>query len=1126
MRIMNNKTIKLLLVEDNPMDARMIKTILAKASHDFSFEIILAETLLSAQEQICATEFDLILLDLSLPDETGLITLFKILEHAKGVPIIVLTVIEDETIGIKAVQAGAQDYLVKGQVSNKMLLRSIRYATERYSLIKQLEKSRKIEVEISEEKFRHIYYNSPVMIYSFDDECNISDVNLKWLEITGYSKEETIGRRMDFLIKEDMQLVSSSAVIPEFSRNGYIKGFPCQYIKKDGGIVDIILDCILTRTPSGKMMGLSVAQDITERVKIERELRKTQEQLESRVLERTSELENANRELQLEISERKRFAEALKQAKEYAELIYRVTPSAIFTIDRELNLTSWNNKAAELTGYSAGEVIGQKCFILCLEKCSHKFEDYSNNICASTKETVIVTKSGKLRTILKNTDLLKDTDGNIIGGIESFEDITERKTNEEQLRKLSYAIEQSPIAVVITNIGGIIEYVNPKFTSITGYKPEEVIGRTPRILSSGKTPRETYNELWKSIREGRLWHGEIYNKKKNGDHYWELATISPIKNAAGEITHFLAVEEDITERKKFEFELREAKILADNANKAKSEFLANISHEIRTPLNGIIGFTDLLSNTQLANEQMDYVKTIRNSGIVLLNLINEILDFSKIEAGQTELESICFDIEMAAYEVCEMISFITINKPIEILCNMDERVPGFVMGDVIRFKQVITNLMSNAAKFTEKGEIELILNVEDEDPEKIKIHGIVRDTGIGISSQKIELIFEAFKQADGSITRKYGGSGLGLSICKKLVTLMNGEIWVQSPVTGGGSIFHFTLWLKKAEQQAETFKTPEKLENRKVLVADDSDASREMLQRIIGAGSLKSTGVASASEALNELEAAYAKGEPYEMAILDIQMPNTDGYSLARRIRSSNIEQIRNIPLLAFSSLVYKDIKKFIEADFNGFLPKPVRRQKTLEIICKIFQEIMDSKFTKNDAAKNIKKEEVLHIGYKIKVLLVEDHPVNQKLVKIMLASQGYQVDVANNGEEALELYKKSLTASPYDLIFMDIQMPIMDGYTASLKIREFEERHFKFQQQNLILHYTENPEKFSDKNIYDVVLNKMKMKKVPIISMTANAIKGDREKCIEAGMDDYIAKPVKNETIISMIEKWVLNPK
>ncbi len=1121
---MKNKTLKLLLVEDNPMDARMLKTILPKASHDFSFEITLAETLSDALEKLNGAGFDLILLDLSLPDETGINTLFRVLEPASGIPIIVLTGIEDETIGIKAVQAGAQDYLIKGQVSNKMLLRSIRYATERYSLIKQIETSRRLEIELSEEKFHHIYYNSPVMIYSFDDECNISDVNLKWLEITGYSKEEAIGRRMDFLIREDMKLVSSSSVIPEFAKNGHIKGFHCQYIKKDGSHVDIILDCILTRTPSGKMMGLSVAQDVTERVKIERELRKTQEQLESRVHERTSELENANRELQLEIGERKRFEEALKQAKEYAELIYRVTPSAIFTIDREFNLTSWNNKAAELTGYTAGEVIGKKCFILCLENCTHKFE--SNDTCASTRETVIMTKNGKLRTILKNTDLLKDADGNVIGGIESFEDITERKKNEEQLRKLSYAVEQSPIAIVITNVGGTIEYVNPKFTSITGYRREEVIGQTPRILSSGKTPRETYEKLWNSIREGRLWQGEIYNKKKNGDHYWEFTTISPIKNSAGEITHFLAVEEDITDRKNFELELREAKILADNANKAKSEFLANISHEIRTPLNGIIGFTDLLSNTRLADEQMDYVKTIRNSGVVLLSLINEILDFSKIEAGQTELEDESFDIEMAAYEVCEMISFITINKPIEILCNINESVPCSVTGDIIRFKQIITNLMSNAAKFTEKGEIELAINVENEELDKIKLHATVRDTGIGISSHKIELIFEAFKQADGSITRKYGGSGLGLSICKKLVTLMGGEIWVESPVEEGGSIFHFTMWLKTAAQQGEIFKTPETLQNRRILVADDNAANREMLQKIIDGGNLRTAGAASANEAFKELEDAYSKGEPYEMAILDIQMPDMDGYDLARKIRKSEIEKIRNIPLLAFSSLVYKDIKKFVEADFNGFLPKPVRRAKTLEIICKIFQEIMDLKGSRGGEAGVQKKENGRHIGYRIKILLAEDHPVNQKLVKIMLASQGYQVDVANNGEEALELYKRSLAASPYDLIFMDIQMPVMDGYTAAMKIREFEERHFKFQQQNLILHYTENPEKFEDKNIYDAVLNEMKLKKVPIVSMTANAIKGDREKCIETGMDDYMAKPVKNETIIGMIEKWVLNAK
>ncbi|HOT77489.1 MAG TPA: PAS domain S-box protein, partial [Candidatus Wallbacteria bacterium] len=577
---------------------------------------------------------------------------------------------------------------------------------------------------------------------------------------------------------------------------------------------------------------------------------------------------------------------------------------------------------------------------LCREKCSAFNASELENIEGSrTSESIIITKDGKLKTILKNRSILKDNEGRYIGFIESFEDITERKQNEDQLRKLSYAIEQCPVSIIITNIQGDIEYVNPKFTKMTGYSPDEVLGKNPRILKSGQMPVETYKQLWNAIISGHEWHGELNNRKKNGELYWEFASISPIKNKNDMVTHFLAVKEDITERKKAEFELQYAKVQADYANLAKSEFLANISHEIRTPLNGVIGFTEILMNTPLKDDQIDYVKTIKNSSMILLKLINDILDFSKIESGKLELEEIDFDLELVCYEVCEMISFIVINKPIEILCNIDSEIFSYFKGDAIKIKQILINLLGNSSKFTEKGEISLLVNKLEDSGDQVKLHFCVKDTGIGIEEDKLDIIFETFKQVDGSITRKYGGSGLGLSICKKLVNFMKGEIWVESR-PHEGSAFHFTLWLKKpgASHNAD-FLIDEKLKNKKILIVDDNEANIEILARVLKMSGFKAEGASNGEDALKMIEARNSQGAHYDLIVLDIQMPGMDGYETAKKIRKSEFESIKAVPVLAFSTLFDKNIKKFIEAGFNGFLPKPIRRQKTLDTIIKLLNE-------------------------------------------------------------------------------------------------------------------------------------------------------------------------------------------
>lgn len=527
----------------------------------------------------------------------------------------------------------------------------------------------------------------------------------------------------------------------------------------------------------------------------------------------------------------------------------------------------------------------------------------------------------------------------------------------------------------------------------------------------------------------------------------------------------------------------EARVIADKerqaaeaANRFKSNFLAYMSHEIRTPMNAIIGFNEMMMNTQLTKEQLDYVQTVMSSGESLLTVINEILDFSRVESGQLSLESIAFDPEAIAFEVCELIKPRVGKKPVEIICRIGDNLPATVVGDPGRYRQVLTNLMGNAAKFTKTGDIQLIIDVDKETDTSITLHASVKDTGIGIPRDKQATIFEAFHQADRSIAREYGGSGLGLSICKQLARLMAGDIWLESE-PGQGSTFHFSAALHKSGEKPVKILQPFSLKGKRVLVVDDNRHNREILARQLTSLEMEVVSLDKGTDVLPTLSAADEQASPFDICILDIHMPDLDGIEVARQIRRLNSASAL-LPLLAFTSSYSPGARNFKDLGFDGFLSKPVHRDKLIHKLERLLAERGEEQpIAPSQVAEPAKQA--------VRILLAEDNPVNRKLATYLFINAGHQVKTVNNGAKAVNLY----TSAPddFDIIFMDVQMPDMDGIEATNTIRS---RGFK---------------------------------KIPIIAMTAYAMKGDREKCLQAGMNDYISKPIKQEAVFAMIKKWTL---
>jgi two-component system sensor histidine kinase/response regulator len=660
-----------------------------------------------------------------------------------------------------------------------------------------------------------------------------------------------------------------------------------------------------------------------------------------------------------------------------------------------------------------------------------------------------------------------------------------RARAETELAKLTIAVTNSPAATAITDVDGAIEYVNPRFRELSGYSSVELIGQNPRILKSGTTGASVYKELWRVITAGGDWRGEFVNKRKDGTHYDVTASISPVRDPAGQI-HYVCVQEDITALKIAEVALRESADAAQAANRAKSDFLATMSHEIRTPMNAIIGMAELLDETPLNEEQQRYIRIFRSAGESLLTLINDILDLSKIEAGAFEIEEREFDVEQLIEETAEVLAMRGREKGIELLVDIEPGVPPVVLGDPHRLRQVLVNLMGNAIKFTQVGHVLLSVSpIQAGSAPSVRF--AVSDTGIGIAPSKLETIFEAFTQADSSTTRKYGGTGLGLTISRRLVELMGGRLTASSEV-GTGSTFAFTL------PAGETSSVPAgeaaddvRLVDIHALVIDDSETNRLILRRYLEQAGAT---VDEAAEGQAGVACLLAPATAYDVVLTDLRMPEMSGFDVTSAIAGD--PRTAGVPVIILSSDARPgDSQVALEAGAAALLMKPVRRRTLLDAVaaaCRPIGRPEGPSVASPPAAVDAPEPAVDTPVKALSILLVEDTDDNRLLALAYLKNTPHRVVSAGNGVEAVDAYQAA-GAEGFDLVLMDMQMPVMDGYAATRKIRQIE--------------------------------TAMHLPHTPIIALTAYALAEETSAAIKAGCDDYLTKPIKKATLLDAVARY-----
>lgn len=889
--------------------------------------------------------------------------------------------------------------------------------------------------------------------------------------VYGYTAEEAIGKPVSIVIPDEV--AGEEPELREVLTGGQkLQSFEVVRRRSDGRLIDVSISISPIYNDSGSIVGsATIERDITE--------------------------ERANRI-------------ALEEREEQIRLLLESTAEAIYGIDLDGNCTFCNPSCVRMLGYSgAHDLIGRNMHELIhsrtadgralpVEDC-HVFQAFWQGRGTHIDDEVFWRADGTSFPVEYWSYPIR-RGGRVSGAVVTFVDISERQTAERERSRLAALVESSSDPIIGLNLMGTIESWNDAAARLFQFSEEEAVGR-PVDLFVSEARRGTVREA--VYRGKRVDQREIRCTRRDGSTLVASLTISPIRDAQGRHIGASVIARDISRRKRREQELRDARDAAEAANLAKSEFLANISHELRTPMNAIIGMIELSLGEDLSQVMQDYLGTARDSAQTLLYLLNDLLDFSRMEAGKFELDPEPFSLREVVDRTAKTLSLRAHEKGVELACRVAPDVPDILDGDGRRLRQVLMNLVGNAIKFTQQGEIVINARIASNEEERATqvavdesgvddgstairadprhdegalLHFTVSDTGIGISSDDQQKIFAPFTQVDYSTTRRFQGTGLGLAICRELTQRMGGRIWVESE-PGKGSHFHFTVRCPVIRSQqadeSELRLTVAKLRGTRVLVVDDNDSNCRILDETLKQWRMRPFVTDSAEVALDELRRSVEARRPYPVVLVDALMPKVDGFMMIKKAREEGL--LGNSAILMLSS---SDRQTFRERcddlAIDHYLEKPVSQSDLLDAVTRVLR------------GAGIEADERIRMrttSRPLKLLVAEDTPANQKVVQAIFEKRGHSVKIADNGRDAID----QLLQSDFDAVLMDVQMPKMDGYQATRMIREFEDR---------------------------------RLSTMPIIAMTAHAMREDMQRCLDCGMDAYISKPLEAEQLIRLTER------
>jgi PAS domain S-box-containing protein len=941
-----------------------------------------------------------------------------------------------------------------------------------------------------EQLFRLSFDQAAVGIAHTDNDGRFMIVNRRLLEMLGFRREELFGREFRAITHPDDTETTQEALRQLLS--GQIAEFSGEkrFVRKNGATLWGNVTMSVVRQPTGEAKyGIVMVEDVTER-------KQTQETMRA-------------------LMAREQEARAMSDAATVIRGVVNASPLPIITLDPDGSVRSWNAAATNAFGWSEQEVVGRPVpFGTAGEDCeSFGFRERAlHGESITNLEITRLTREGQQLDLSMSTAPVRDTHGAITGIMFVYADFTDRKRAERELElQRDFALQIMNTmgqGLAVTDAAGRYEFVNPAYAAMLGYEPEEMIGRKPFEF----TAIEDHSVLVRVGSEQRSGQSSTYETNMRtaaGEDIYVLHTNVP-QQRDGAFSGAIAVATDLTARKQTEEALAQARDQAVEASRLKSEFLATMSHEIRTPMNGILGMAELLADTRLDREQQEFVGVINDSAQALMTIITDILDFSKIEANKLVLDSVDFEPEAVVEGAAELLALRAREKGLSLTTFVDPAIPSMLRGDSGRLRQVLLNLVGNAVKFTDRGDVVIKATLDGYTDSGARVRFTVADSGIGLSDVARKRLFQPFVQADGSTTRKYGGTGLGLVICKKLAELMGGNIGVES-AEGQGSTFWFTACFGQASSEANTL-LPD-LEGVRVLVVDGSQMSRDSLRRMLEASGMR-TEEASTGAAAMDVLARAAETRPFDAVVTEFALPDMDGLKLGRTLRQD--PSVGNTPIVMLTASDQRGQgETAVQMGFVAYLTKPAKRTLIFDALARavsrrVSQPRREEVYAVDHSARTSQLHQVAagrapeaepesaavdrHAAgepapatRKALILVVEDNPNNQLMAMRQLEKLGHAVHIVSNGVQAVKAL--SYNTHRYDLVFMDCQMPEMDGFAATREIR--------------------NSEVSSGRH-------------VPIIAMTANAMSGDRDSCIAAGMDDYIAKPISRHVLSEALARWL----